>query len=541
MPSNTEGRVSLALNAFKSGQITNLKRAAVAFGAPYTTLRRRVNGTLPRHDIRPKTCRLTVREEEVLVKRILDLDSRGFPPKVSHVREMANLLLTARQGAPVGKCWTTNFVSRRKELKSKFSRKYDYKRALCEDPEVIRAWFERVHRTIEQHGILEEDIYNFDETGFQMGVAGTARVITGSERRNKPNLIQPGDRQWTTVIETICARGDALPPFIILSGKRLQASWYTKTGIPSDWTIGASENGWTNDEMTMLWLQSFEKLTRARTVGMKRLLVLDGHGSHITVQFDEFCSQNNIIPICMPAHSSHILQPLDICCFAPLKAAYRSEIDANIRLGIHYITKDEFIVAFKQSRPAAISTNNIKKGFSAAGLVPLDPNRVLEQLNTLLRTPSPLPEQPRVLSPKTPHNAVEFEQRSQLLTERRVNHSNSSPTVVEQLECQFIKGILNLAHEYTLDKARVEAAETAIARLTQRKTKRRKYLHGNGALSVQEAQDQLDQGALELQIANEMAGGVGGPGGSSTRKRAPYRCRLCQSVGHNSRKCPKPQ
>jgi hypothetical protein len=45
---------------------------------------------------------------------------------------------------------------------------------------------------------------------------------------------------------------------------------------------------------------------------MYRLLILDGHSSHLTPQFDEICSQNNIIPICMPAHSSHLLQPLDI-------------------------------------------------------------------------------------------------------------------------------------------------------------------------------------------------------------------------------------
>ncbi|EER40063.1 conserved hypothetical protein [Histoplasma capsulatum H143] len=43
------------------------------------------------------------------------------------------------------------------------------------------------------YGIAQEDTYNFDETGFQMGVIGTARVITGSERVDNPKLIQPGD------------------------------------------------------------------------------------------------------------------------------------------------------------------------------------------------------------------------------------------------------------------------------------------------------------------------------------------------------------
>jgi len=55
---------------------------------------------------------------------------------------------------------------------------------------------------------------------------------------------------------------------------------------------------------------------------MYRLLILDGHGSHLTPEFDQICSDNDIIPICMPAHSSNYLQPLDVSVFAPLKKAY---------------------------------------------------------------------------------------------------------------------------------------------------------------------------------------------------------------------------
>ncbi|KAL1952436.1 hypothetical protein VTO42DRAFT_5480 [Malbranchea cinnamomea] len=45
---------------------------------------------------------------------------------------------------------------------------WDYKRALCEDPKVIREWFQLVQSTIEKYGILPQDISNFDEVGFLM-------------------------------------------------------------------------------------------------------------------------------------------------------------------------------------------------------------------------------------------------------------------------------------------------------------------------------------------------------------------------------------
>ncbi|KAK4098673.1 DDE-domain-containing protein, partial [Parathielavia hyrcaniae] len=76
---------------------------------------------------------------------------------------------------------------------------------------------------------------------------------------------------------------------------------------------GVSDNGWTTDELTFEWLQEvFEPQTRNRTVGQYRLLILDGHGSHLTPAFDKFCTEHRILTECMPPHSSHYLQPLDV-------------------------------------------------------------------------------------------------------------------------------------------------------------------------------------------------------------------------------------
>ena len=81
--------------------------------------------------------KLTKTEERVIVQNILDLDLRGFSPRLAAVKDMANLLLAARSAGQVGKNWPKNFVKRIPELKVRFNRKYDYTRAKCEDPEVI--------------------------------------------------------------------------------------------------------------------------------------------------------------------------------------------------------------------------------------------------------------------------------------------------------------------------------------------------------------------------------------------------------------------
>ena len=69
-------------------------------------------------------------EEEVIEAFILELDSRGFPPSLNIVREMANKLLTARSAGVVDNKWPQNFVKRTESLITHFNRPYDYQRAL---------------------------------------------------------------------------------------------------------------------------------------------------------------------------------------------------------------------------------------------------------------------------------------------------------------------------------------------------------------------------------------------------------------------------
>ncbi|KAM4055699.1 hypothetical protein HRG_015115 [Hirsutella rhossiliensis] len=60
----------------------------------------------------------------------------------------------------------------------------------------------------------------------------------------------PGNREWVTVIESINCQGWALPAKVIFQGKLHQASWY-ESGVPDDWHIAVSENGWTSDDLAL--------------------------------------------------------------------------------------------------------------------------------------------------------------------------------------------------------------------------------------------------------------------------------------------------
>jgi hypothetical protein len=74
----------------------------------------------------------------VIIKHILYLVKQGFPPRLSAVADMANSLRAERSLGHVGLNWPSTFIKRQLELQVKFSRKYDYKRALCKDSRVVQ-------------------------------------------------------------------------------------------------------------------------------------------------------------------------------------------------------------------------------------------------------------------------------------------------------------------------------------------------------------------------------------------------------------------
>ena len=452
---------------------------------------------------------------------------------------MANLLLQKRsnasQGITVGQRWTYSFVRRHQALKLRYNRKYDYQRAKCEDPAIIRDWFRLVRNTIAKYGIMDEDIYNFDETGFQMGVISTAKVITGAERSNRPVSIQPGNREWVTAIDCISSSGWSLPPVIIFEGKVHQSTWYTDT-LPLDWVIGVSENGWTDDKLGLTWLRNvFEKHTAYRTKGVYRLLILDGHGSHITPEFDLFCKDHSIITLCMPPHSSHLLQPCDVGCFAVLKRSYGRQIEGYMRNGVNHIDKQDFLEAYYTARTETMNSANIHSSFAATGLVPYDPERVLSKLHTQLKTPTPPSSShgtklaPWV--PETPHNTAQLELQSKAIKDYIKRRTKSPPSPTDLALTQLVKGCQMAMNSAVLLAEENKQLRAENERQKRKRAKRRSYIATGGVLTVQEGLDLS-------QIAN-----TGSEGGVATQEatvqtRTPRTCSLCRSQSHTARTCP---
>lgn len=104
----------------------------------------------------------------------------------------------------------------------------------------------------------------------------------------------------------------------------------------------------------------------------------------------------------LPAHTSHVLQPLDVAIFGPLKSAYRKNLGNLLALNNSTaVKKRNFLLCYKKARKEALTESNIKAGWKSSGLWPLSTIRVLSNpliVKTKLKSTRSQSEPPDILS-----------------------------------------------------------------------------------------------------------------------------------------------
>ena len=126
-------------------------------------------------------------------------------------------------------------------------------------------------------------------------------------------------------------------------------------------------------------MQIFECETKEKARRSWRLLILDGHGSHISMKFIDYCDSHRILLAIYPPHSTHTLQPLDVCLFRPLLQAYSDQLTTFMDKcqGLSSITKRDFFHLFWHAWNTAFTPENIHSGFKATGLHPFNPQLII--------------------------------------------------------------------------------------------------------------------------------------------------------------------
>jgi len=237
---------------------------------------------------------------------------------------------------------------------------------------------------------------------------GVNGLVIGSSQEN-PNAVPiktTDARTWTSIVECISALGVALEPLVIFKAKSIQEQWFKKEFLAQhpDWHVTFSKNGWTSNEIAVEWMEKvFLPQTKPDDPSEARLLIVDGHGSHTSDEFMAACYLNNVYLLFIPAHASHVLQPLDLGCFSSLKVAYRRFVgEYEAQTDASKLGKAKFLEFYAEARKISLREQCIRSGWKATGLYPKNVKKPLGSRWVVVRKrPStPPPSTKDVRTPK---------------------------------------------------------------------------------------------------------------------------------------------
>ncbi|KAL2087969.1 hypothetical protein ACEWY4_016797 [Coilia grayii] len=380
MPKYSEGIIKQALLALE--EEGSLRLVAAQFRIPHTTLRdwrRRKYGHLP-HPNRA----LLPNEEEALVSYIFWMAAHGFPITQSVALVLAIQVCKASgQNNPflkmdkgLSRMWWSRFRARHPTVASRRPNYIEAERVHRATVARVDELFHICQALYDHHGFrgTPELIYNCDETGFGDKGSSRKRVLCNKGQRTV-------NAQHVTVHCCASAAGEVIPPFVIFE-KCLPSTAYSLEGPPNA-LYGVSDTGYMDSDLFLKWLEHFVRYARQER---PLLIFMDQHEAHVGTGVVDFCRANQIEVVCLPSHTTHVLQPLDVSVYDPLKAAFTDMarclglVRGNLTIG-----KRTFTPVLKVALEQACNPHNIRSGFRKTGLFPLDRKAVDESKVSLHR------------------------------------------------------------------------------------------------------------------------------------------------------------
>lgn len=426
-------KVNLALNAISEGM--PVAKASRVFKVPRTTLRNKISGISPRQST--GHCGfdsyLGRDIEDLLVNWILDCAKMGFPidkdgllTSVQKLVKQRNIQAPFLNGRP-GKKWYHAFLSRHKEL-SKKKAEYIHGGRGAVTEEKIRKWFDEVHEILSQKGeadILKDPnrIFNMDETGFSL--APKTGVIIGPRGKHVYDERTSSDKENVTTLFTVNGSGNFGPPLTVFKYERIPSA--IAKSAPGGWGLGKSENGWMTAEVFFEYFSNvFVPYVKKVGIAFPIIVFLDGHRSHMTLHLSRFCRENQIILVALVPNATHILQPLDIAVFGPMKNKWKLIVRKyKVENQGQEITKLQIPAELSQIINDPSMKSNIISGFKSTGLYPfsadnVDYDKIILRKNSLEQKPKVNPAVAEHL--KYLESKIDFELLDQFNLTKRRNH-----------------------------------------------------------------------------------------------------------------------
>lgn len=387
----TKEQLEECLNAIRSKRLTQ-REAAKKYNIPRSTIKNKLKNKTSRKHGRPTV--FTTLEEMNFVAHVTALAEYGFPLEESdlifvikdYLSSQGRIVKEFTNNTP-GREWVRSFLKRHEELSKRFANNIKRVRAQVSE-QVIEEFIDNLTPILES--IPPENIYNYDESNLTDD-PGKKTVICKRGAKYPERIVNSTKLSYSAMF---CgnAAGEVIPPYIIYKADNLWSTWMENG--PEGARYNRTKSGWMDANTFEDWFICHLLPYLKKKEGHK-VVIGDNLSSHINKRVLSECEKNDISFICLPPNSTHILQPLDVAYFRPLKIKWRQILtqwkDSQKGRKLPTTPKEIFPNLLKKALDSMTETReNLIAGFRRSGIYPLNKEEPLKRL----------PRQDRIVRPE---------------------------------------------------------------------------------------------------------------------------------------------
>ncbi|XP_021339753.1 uncharacterized protein LOC110440970 [Mizuhopecten yessoensis] len=375
--------VQRAVDAVTSRSMS-VRKASAMFAVPKSTVADRVNqryGSDPRLG-RPAALPDTIENKIVdtvkaAAKKGIGISRRQLLTRTGDL--CRRYRVTPFKNVAPSNQWWEGVKKRHPELSIRRPEKLAASRARMLNPTVVSKYMASLGELIASLNLSNkpQSIWNYDETGRSFEHS-PVRVI--AEKSSKNVVGRTGNnRTNVSIMACVNAAGRSMSPMFVVKGKtNLSIHGFNTAAAPSGTKWTHQDNGWMTDKIGEEWFRD----VFLRECGDERpqILILDGHSSHESLAILELAKENNVSILCLPPHTTHILQPLDRSVFGPFSTAYNTACSDYLGQNpLNTVTKWSFPGLVKTAWDTSFTHKNIVSGFRACGVFPFNPTAISQE------------------------------------------------------------------------------------------------------------------------------------------------------------------
>lgn len=325
-------------------------------------------------------------EEKVICAHTIAVATYGFPMTVLDLRIMVKNYLD-RVGRTVnaftanmpGAAWGRSFRERHSsQLSQRMSQSISRYRAGINST-TVNEFFDNIE--VELEGISPEAIWNYDETNLTDD-PGSTKILCRRGAKH-PELIQNATKVSTSIMVCGNAAGEIAPLYVVYKADNVYPEWVQ--GAPPSTRFNRSKSGWFDTKSFEDWFE-FTMLPVIRRQHGTKVLMGDNLSSHLSSHVITLCERNDVKFIALPPNSTHLLQPLDVGFFGPLKRVWKTVLGEWKKTAAGRFSASLPKTEFPRQLAKMMETlgpnlaKNMKSGFKGTGIFPLNRDHVLQKL-----------------------------------------------------------------------------------------------------------------------------------------------------------------